>query len=83
MFFKSIKKGSKTWVILENKRLRIWTLSCLTYKHMFKLLDSFIGIFVLILLIKMFMPQEIGDLISELFLKVFTLLNDLLAQAQI
>lgn len=50
---------------------------------MFKLLDSFIGIFVLILLIKMFMPQEIGDLISELFLKVFTLLNDLLAQVQI
>jgi len=47
---------------------------------MFKLIDGFIGIFVLIILIKMFMPQEIGDLVSEIFLKVFTLLNDSLAQ---
>jgi len=50
---------------------------------MFRLIDSFIGILVLIILIKIFMPQEIGDLIGEIFIKVFTLLNDLLAQAAV
>lgn len=29
------------------------------------------------------MPQEIGDLISEIFIKGFTLINNLLAQAAV
>lgn len=48
---------------------------------MFKLIDSLLGVLVLIILIKIFMPQEISDLISEIFIKGFTLINDLLAQA--
>lgn len=49
---------------------------------MFKMIDSFIGIFVLILILKLAMPKEIGDLISEIFVKVLTFANDSLTQVK-
>lgn len=47
---------------------------------MFKMIDSFIGLFVLILILKLAMPKEISDLISEILVKVLTLANDSLVQ---
>jgi hypothetical protein len=47
---------------------------------MFKLIDSLLGILVIIVLIKIFMPQEISDLVSEILIKGFTLINDSLSQ---
>lgn len=50
---------------------------------MFKLIDSLLGIIVLIVLIKIFMPEEIGGLINEIFVKVFTLINDFLSKTNL
>jgi len=47
---------------------------------MFKVLDSFIGVIVLILILKWAMPQEVGNLVTQILIKGLTLVNNLLAQ---
>lgn len=72
---------------LLSKKLRspgVSRLGCLiNLNYMFKLLDGAIGAIVLILILKWAMPQEVGDLVSEILIKGLTLINDLLTQVAI
>jgi len=47
---------------------------------MFKALNGFIGVIVLILVLKWALPKEAVDLASQILIKVLTLIRDLLAQ---
>lgn len=47
---------------------------------MFKALDSLIGLIVLILILKWVMPQEVGDLVSQILIRILILFQDLLNQ---
>lgn len=48
-----------------------------------KLFNSFFGLLVLILIFKFFLPSEVSDLASQILIKVFTLIRDLLMQVNL
>jgi len=50
-----------------------------TPKHM-KFFNSFIGLLVLILILKFAVPTEVADLAKEILIRILTLINDLLMQ---
>jgi len=50
---------------------------------MFKALDSLIGLVILVLVLKWAMPQEVGDLVSQILVRILSLLQDLLNQVTI
>jgi len=50
---------------------------------MFKLLDSAVGIIILILILKWTMTQEVGDLFNEIIIRFLTLINNILMQVNV
>jgi len=53
--------------------------SFINLKHMFRLLNGFLGVIILILILKWLFPPEASDLAGQILVKVLTLTRDLLA----
>jgi hypothetical protein len=80
MFFKKYLPNPSQ---LKNKRPGNKNLGCFNNKHMFKVLNSFLGIIVLIVLMRWVLPSETSELANQILIKVLTLINDLLQQVNL
>jgi hypothetical protein len=47
---------------------------------MLKILDTLVGLFILFIFLKIFLPQEVGDLVNEIIIQALTMISDALAQ---
>jgi hypothetical protein len=52
-------------------------------KFMFKELNGFLGVMMLLLVLRWALPEEISALAGEILVKVLTIIRDLITQAQI
>lgn len=50
---------------------------------MFRLFDSLLGMLVLIIILKFALPKEVGDLVTEILVKLLSLAKNLLDQKTI
>jgi hypothetical protein len=87
MFFKigGIKTSELMLRDSKLKKLRgssIRNSSCFNTKNM-KVLNGFLGIIVMIVVLKWFLPPEAVSLASDILIKVLTLVKDLLAQVNL
>ncbi len=50
---------------------------------MFKELNGFLGVMMLLLVLRWALPEEISALAGEILVKILTIIRDLITQAQI